>query len=488
MGRLESLPQSEEIVVPKTVKEVSSLPAGQRYNLENVRSAYELRAALYQVCEPASDPRSKALPSFVADALRPWIIKIDNYITRLMNPVVLAIKLSALHQLAAAQSSLVRTTSAGKVPDPATTPMTSAQPTLPTYLRDLAAQLEAAGQLFRSLRGGKAIDRWIVNIGSFLIWKAMLYYACRQCPPPARGVSSAPPKATPTSSRGKSLPLLRNNKRGHSPPPLAAPEHPHDRLVSEVAAFGAIISNFATPVLNSPAAPNEEALRSAKDVHQLCESYNLLPEIPSDDEGSQEEVELAHEAMHEALLALGAFELALRALKWPEELTAAFLYDDDDSSSSDDEDPARTPSAVFRLTGPGSPATRVAAEKARNNPQRKRLIPVKMPDPTLDRALDTLPPVITFHMLASRLQDFRLPHEIWDLPGGWEQYDSQLHGFSAGDNFKEEVGWEMVAELDRIRSHRPHAPEDTWEGLLRCAVKCEGVYCSSFFFFFFLHD
>lgn len=474
LGRLEAMPACAEVAVPKSLRDLTLQPAGQRYNLENVRSAYELRAALDQICLPTAEYSS--MPAFVADAMRPWAVKLDNYIARLINPLVLAIKLSAVETISAAKSSLTRTPSVGKVgADPTMTAATAAQTVLPFYLRDLKAQLEAAGQLLKSLRCHKDLDKWIVNIGSHLVWKAMLNYASRPCPPPLNQPSAIPPHVSRlnASSRGKALPLLRTKQRGGSPPPLAAPEDPHNRLVAEVAAFRAIISTFATPVLASPAPPDEEGLRNAKNVRELCEAFNLLSEIPSDDE-SNDEPELAHEAMHEALLALGSFELTVRALRWPDELTAAFIYDDDDSSS-DEEDPAQTPSAVFQLTGPGSPATRVAVERARQSKMPHRLVPVKMPEPTLDRALDTMPPLITFHLLASRLEDFRLPHEIWQLPGGWAQYDAQLHGFSAGENFKEEVGWEMVAELDRLRALRPLAAEDTWPALLRCAVKCEGA-------------
>lgn len=469
------MPASTEVYVPKAVKDLGAQPAGQRYNLENVRSAYELRAALDRICLPTAEFRE--MPAFVADALRPWSVKLDNYMSRLVTPLVLAVKLEAVETISAARSSLMRSSSTGKAgADPTMTAVTSAHLALPSYLRELRAQLEAAGQLFKSLGCHKDLDKWIVNIGSHLVWKGMLYYACRPCPPPVNRPSPIPAHVSRpqnTSSRGKALPLLRPKQRGGSPPPLATPEDPHTHLVSEVAAFRAIISAFATPVLTSPAPPDEDGLRNAKNVKELCDAFNLLPEIPSDDE-SDDEPELAHEAMHEALLALGSFELTIRALRWPDELTAAFIYDDDDSSSSDEEDPARTPSAVFQLTGPGSPATRVAAEKARQSKMPDRLVPVKLPDPTLDRALDTLPPLITFHLLASRLEGFRLPHEIWQLSGGWQQYDAQLQGFSVGDHFKEEVGWEMVAELDRMRALRPLAPEDTWPALLRCAVKCEG--------------
>lgn len=474
MGRLESMPTATEIFVPKSIKELNLQPAGQRFNLENVKSAYELRAALERVCQPNAE--YKSLPSFVADSLRPWSIKLDNFIARLMNPLVHAIKVGAADTVSAAKSPLSRVPSAGRVPEPTMTSISTPVAAQPVYLRELHNQLEAALQLLKSSNCDQEVDKWIVNIGSHLVWKAMLNYASRPCPPPGSKPSAVPGhlSRSNTPSRGKALPLLRNNKRGHSPPPGGIPDDPHERLVSEISTFRAVITTFTSTVLTSPAPPNEEALRAAGNINELCEVFDLLPEIPSDEEDDSEP-DLAHEAMHEALLALASFELSIRALKWPDELTAAFIYDDDESSSSDDDDPARKPSAVFQLTGPASPATRVAAEKAKQGQKPNRLIPLRMPNPDLDRALDTLPPLITFHMLASRIEDFRLPHEIWGLVGGWQQYDTQLNSFSAGDNFKEEVGWEMVAELDRARAHRQSHSEDTWAALLRCAVKCEGM-------------
>ena len=497
------------LFVPRTVRDLvpAALPVQQRFNFDIVRSAWFVRAALAATTAPE---QPKQLPTFVQDALFPWCSKLDVLIARIMTPLVAEIKRVCAGTIARAKDSVPRTNSgslivtADKTPVAAvaavgangtSTTATGAQG--PSYLRDLANQLDAVRKLFSEVLGcGTEADKWIVGVATHVTWKGMLAYAARPCPvsdsPPPTTVAMPPPirKSTSSGLRPKpTLPLLRssNGKRSPSPPNGASeaksPEDAsHIKLVNEVASFRAMIIAFAAGVLPSgdeSSLSKLDKLRRAGNVQEMCDAFALLPELPPEEEFQ----DLTKEAMYEALLALGSFELVLRALKWPEEIKIAFLYDDEDSSSSDDDDdvPRLTPSAVFNLVGPSSPATRVAAQRAKAAKQPlKAALPPRLPCETLDRALDTLPPLISFHLLASRLplarcHSFRLPHEAWNLQGGWAEYEVQLKGFASGEEFAEEVGWEMVSELNRLKTTDEGAriPEGAYEDLLRVAVQAE---------------
>lgn len=480
--------------LPKTTKDTQTIV--QRFNLENVKAAYEIRESLDRVvC-------NKDVPAFARDACLPWVHKFDTLVGQIVNPLLLEIKRSVGSIIARARNTVQRTQSNSAIAASLATQngvklhsaLLESVVGQPAYLLELAHQLEASLLLLRSLHTGKELEKWIVGIATFLTWKGMLAFAARPCPASAsasdEGISrpQIPPRKSATLRSRSAIPLLRASARRSPSPPgdaldkTSSGDQALNNMIKEVAAFRALVTAFSHSVSQVPfthSQAREDILNTAKTVKEMCEAFDLLPELDSDNEGE----DLVHEAMHEALLALGSFELTLRSLKWPDEVKLAFLYDDDDSSSSEDDADSRlTPSNVFNLVGPASPAARVAVEKAKKSPV-KALSPAKLPDPTLDRALDTMPPLITFHVLASRLptdrcHNFRLPHVIWKLPGGWDEYATQLSGFSTGESFAEEVGWQMVSELDRLKteemdSRGGRSSEGTWEDLLRVAVMAE---------------
>lgn len=475
--------------VPRTIADLSPTvqPASQRFNFEIVRAAYEMRHALNQICTSTAP----AMPSFVQDALLPWVGKFDGMIGRIMTPFIAEIKKSIAVTVSAARDAVQRTSSGHAL---ASQPATATIG--PIYMKELSGQLEAAKRLFDDvLRCGKESDKWTVSVATHITWKGMLAFAARPCPVPdqAAAVRPAPvphKKSSLIPSTSRSKLSLRNGRRSPSPPlrspstsiSLTPEEIAANKLIEEVAGFRQLIAQFANRVLpveaGESAAARNEQLRNAQTIEELCEAFALLPELPPAAEGEEED--LAEEAMHEAMLALSSFELVLRALKWPEELKTAFIWDDAEDSSSDEDDeslPRMTPSAIFGLVGPHSPATHVAAQRATPTKPIVKAALLKEPCADLDRALDTQPPLITFHLLASRLpagrcHSFRLPHEVWGLSGGWQEYEAQLKGFAMGEEWHEEVGWQMTAELDRLKQDSA-VPEGDWETLLRLAIIAE---------------
>jgi hypothetical protein len=461
---------------PKSARDLLP-PADRRFDFDIVKTAYELKAALQRACG------SEVVPAFARDALNTWVVNLEAIVNKIMNPFLLEIKKEVAVTIGRARSTLDRVSSGQTLASPALGAKAPAAVEGPAYLQDVAAQLDGTKKFLTGVLacGQEETDRWIVSIATHLTWKGMLAYAARPCPVDDLDLHSKPAPARPVKK--PSILSPKSGKRSPSPPAGSPRKTAASRLVDEITAFRTVIIHFTHDVLPGLVRPHTpaalQAMATAANVQALCEAFDLLPELDADEEG----MALTQEAMHEALLALSSFELTVRALRWPDELKIAFLYDDEDSSSSSDSDEdgvggkRLTPSTVFNLIGPSSPASRVAAEKARSPTAHRpsRVVPIKLPCQTLDRALETLPPLITFHLLVSRLPmarnyAFRLPHEIWQLAGGWDDYTAQLTGFATGESFAEEVGWQMVAELDRLKTE---GPEGVFEDLLRVAVASE---------------
>ncbi|GAA5937605.1 uncharacterized protein JCM15063_002065 [Sporobolomyces koalae] len=65
-----------------------------------------------------------------------------------------------------------------------------------------------------------------------------------------------------------------------------------------------------------------------------------------------------------------------------------------------------------------------------------------------------LHPLILLHLMLSRLPrslPFQLPHEIWALRGECDEYENELRGFAAAEEWAGEIAWEIKGEIVRVR-------------------------------------
>ena len=345
-------------------------------------------------------------PTAIRQALAPFRDRFDATVQRIVGPLLANLKAgisAAIARVEAAREQptvpVVPTLSqAGALRGALSLARTSGAPTVPSAVGPIASALEAARKAIDTL--GCDDGRWTVAIAMHAVWKGMLAIA-------ARDVRPAAVKVPPSPSR-----LVR----APSPPPSS-----DDAAVTDSIALLTIVRRF-TALVDAPAhLPSAAALAqgqpsadvvTCEPACRLCAGA-VLPEDVSDDEDDDaaDATELAREALQEATLALESFTVLLRACR------------------------ARDGVVALRaaLAGPGSAAS----------------------CPTLDRALETVPPLVLYHVLAAhaRAHDLAaraivLPHERWGST--WAEYERSLVGFRAADEFAGEVASELLAECERV--------------------------------------
>lgn len=426
----------------------------------------------------------------------------------------------------------------------------------PVWLRELGAVLDATSRMVGRLECGADGDKWLVSVGTHAVWKGMLSLAARRLPEddvPGAGGAGSTAAAVPSAPIAKTS-LFKTTKRadstGDSPPlgpvsitsasgnTLAASHHtpaimgaggttgahtstsPADvaliRLLGELELLESKLNSY---IFSLSAVPNidPDTLLSGKcpDAQQcgLCRTGRMFdPESDSDDEDDVEDIiqagGLAQYAMREAMQALSALIVVVRASRRASVLREALLADANEGDASvkgDDEDKVvagtrqddqnaivpLTPMAIIngsavesRTSAPLSPPPTPPAPKPTR--QLTETVPAGVPEhkaqapkvtvavcPTLVNALDTVPVLILLHLLASRLPKtvFRLPHEIWDSQQArnqdpnpktfdreqdkvdWRSYEKELRGFQAGEEWTAEIAWEMAGEVARAWAH-----------------------------------
>lgn len=417
-----------------------------------MRSAYELKEGLRAAGVGA--------PPFVGETLRPWVDKLEELMGRVMNPLVASVRLSvtaictrariAEPSVAVGQPELkstslpgaagLRSLSLGRTASANVAATTSVGP---VWIRELAAALETMAKLVGRLECGKDADKWLVSVGTCAVWKAMLALSARNVVEEV----AIPAAVVPAAPKG----LFKSAKRSPSPPaspPLAPIDSLHPRYPSPLSSSAEIAfvrllcelelleSRLTTFVNALSSAPHDNVLMSGTcdlvSACGLCKTGRTFDAESSDEEDEVDAGQgLAQCAMREALQALSAMIVVVRASARPEVLRQALLVD---AGASDPLVPL-TPLAL--LAGPPL----VPIEKERG--------PTICP--TLAHALDTLPTLILLHVLASRLPPsigFRLPHQVWGLE--WREYDKELRGFAAAEEWTAEIGWEMSGEVGRI--------------------------------------
>ncbi|GAA5910521.1 hypothetical protein JCM5296_003686 [Sporobolomyces johnsonii] len=363
----------------------------------------------------------------------------------------------------------------------------------PSWLRDATAVLDVAAKLFVRLDAKGDADKWAVSIATAAVWKGMLGCAARVISAPEdESTAQAVVVPQPTVAATTRNRLLGGVKKTPSPPAspdlpsvdLAAPsssiKRPSPpassaiafvRLISDLELLEQRLSAFLTASLSSPStvfAPSAPPAGACPGggACGLCKTGRTFdPESDSssdeDDDLSKRgpaagrESRLALSAMREAMQALSAMIVVVRASKDLKVLGAAL------SSSSTTAAAAQaplTPSALFALPPSPSPSPHTTTTPLPSTSiTLTSLSPINPLCATLHSALLELPPLILLHLVLSRVPrtlGLRLPHELWALRGGWREYEAELRGFAAGEEWAGEVGWEVRGEVARVEGER----------------------------------
>ncbi|KAL8279220.1 hypothetical protein RQP46_008476 [Phenoliferia psychrophenolica] len=496
LTRLSALPLPCEPFSPTSAKDLleANIPIAIRFNLQLVRCAYELKHNL------------ALAPPGVEDTLGPWKDKLDELMARVMGPLVVAIRggliaicarartvetvgtggttavsggsmmLDAAVKVAAAPRSL----SLGRV-GPAATPAGGAGP---PWIRDLAAFLGAVEKLILKLECGADADKWIVSIGTCAVWKGLLALSARkiveeQPASPsapavagaitvAKGLFKVAAKVTKSTPSPPESPKLHPAPLDSAVPTLAATgsqpalsDVAFIRLIGELELFEARLAHFTTVLSVAPAPPKHVMPGQCADASAcgLCKTGRKFDdkaqEEDDDDEADPTGARgLAQCAMREAMQALSAVIVVVRASggKWG-------MKD-----------------ALLRSAGAGSAAVHAVGTGAASptgNPSGW----TRVPCPTLLHALDTIPVLLLLHIFVSRLPPsvpFRLPHELWGLK--WDEYEAELRGFAAAEEWTPEIGWEMAGEVKRCEGIKGLNDEAMSRlALLRVAIESRDV-------------
>lgn len=378
---------------------------------------------------------------------------------------------------------------------PSTASAAAAATAGPAWLRDLSCRLEAFARLVARLECAADADKWIVSVATTACWKGMLNLGARSIG--AVGGPGAPSeKERPVSRRGLlgGVGIKKTPSPPQSPPlpsvDMAGAPHAHAhvapspadiafvRLLSDLELLEARLQAFLVASLSTPAivlAPSFAAGSSAESCPAsthlpagcgLCRTGRTFDDESSDSSDSEDDGEVDHprggaapseprresrlvlSAMREAMQALSAMVVVVRASRDPEVVKLALQgpppAPDEKAASAQ----PMTPSAMFALSTP-APAVTVVPPSCSLSPSC----------PTLHSALLALPPLVLLHLLASRVSaatTFRLPHEVWALRNGWAEYAAELRGFAAGEEWAQEVAWEMHNEVERVL----HAAKD----------------------------
>jgi len=366
----------------------------------------------------------------------------------------------------------------------------------PIWLQEITTIFEVSAKLFSRLEAKQDTDRWAVGIAIAATWKGMLGCSARIIsedgivPSSPSNSSSASSLSTTTPAVALPAPvknrLLGGVKKTPSPPPSpplpavslagtgsinAAPSTSNAtisfvRLISDLELFEHRLTTFLQSTLSSPqvvfhpsAAPID--ICPGAPSCGLCKTGRTFDEESdsSDEEGGDhstgapgKESRLALSAMREAMQALSSMIVVVRASRDLKVIEQA-LKTDQHSSPPKASNAPLTPSDLFAL-GPAKPSNSTNLPLPSNGITIVSPSPAHPLCPTLRSAIIDLHPLILLHLILSRLPrtlPFRLPHEIWGLRGGWNEYESELRGFAAGEEWAGEVAWEVKSEIVRVR-------------------------------------
>ena len=480
--------------VPTTPKELAAIPASLKYNIQVLACAVEIKRGLVAAAY------ERGLPSFVADGLKPWTQKFGELVDRVMNPLILSFKVAARetceHGRTFDDSHLRPATpkSAANAGKPNGHHHGQQSQPAPVWIRNLGSLLETFATLVQRVGSGKMLDPWLVNVGTFAVWKAMLVLSMRNVadadvappllsppvtnagqtfvPPPSRGAGAQRSaglfgkKPSPPASPAPSMATLDSGSASSTPNGM----HPATvRTLQELETLERVFDDYNRH-LSAPLAPppapqaafeHQPQTCAHVDACSLCKTGRRFDPESSDDSDDDEQQQpsagrdasaLAQYAMREAMQALSAQIIVTRASANPGALMDALVRPD-----------------VPQHGKPLSPADLLDSEKAAVSREKKRA-----PCATLLFALDTMPTLLLLHLIVSHVSPtvgVRLPHEVWQMD--FTTYVKELRGFRAAEEWLVEVAAELAAELERVQHVAPHqAKEDkAWLELLAVALR-----------------
>lgn len=485
LSRLSALLLPLESSIPLSAKEVDTLPLSQRYNFQIVRCAYELKVGLVTACDGA--------PPFVAETLGPWVGKLDELISRIMSPVITSIRVAVsgiCERAIVAETAPTSMVPAGDAPPKTPTTSSSAQfrslsmgraapasaqASGPSWIADLTALFEGTSKLFDRMECGQDAEQWFASVGTHAVWKGMLALSARKVVADAGGATLHP---AVTASKGlfksakrspsppASPPLRPNSADGLHPLPFGSTkeEAPCVRVLCELELFESRLATFSLPLC--AASHDHVLLVGACDPAApcgLCRTGRQFDAESSEDE--DDDAGLAECAMREAMQALSAMIVVVRATARPKDIEEALLFAAGASASTAS---VVTKPAIANGLTPLTPAALLLNSRGAALPSsplsncsslplvpETSSAPSGTPCPTLLHALDTIPILILLHLLASRLPatlEFQLPHQVWNLE--WKAYAKELRGYAAAEEWTPEIGWEMAGEIARCAAEK----------------------------------
>ncbi|KAK4049832.1 hypothetical protein OIV83_003888 [Microbotryomycetes sp. JL201] len=485
---------------PMTGKEADTISPALRFNLQIVQCAYQVKRALLRASHAPA-------PSFVGDALRPWAEKLGEVMARVMNPLITSIRISV--SLICGKARLgesADTISGSSIASGASTPtlgvssshhkhggVRSLAPTIsrpstpqgpalqgPAWLRELSGILEGTAKMISRLDCGADADKWLVSVATHTVWKGMLSLAARKMPDneEQQGAVLTSSHSGSSASTGSSKPgLFKSTKRNASPPgggspPLHAAHLPQSttsstspsdvafvRLIGELELLEQRLQLFMHVLSSQPRVDPSTLHTGCQDVSKcgLCKTGRQFDAESSDDEDVEEIAQaggLAQYAMREAMQALSAMIIVVRASRQVDVLREAILLDgfagEGQARTTDDKPSELTPLTPMALINGTAPAVNDTAGGSNAVPNKTLDAPVFV-CPTLARALAEVPVLILLHLLASRLPTsipFKLPHELWNID--WRSYEKELRTFQAGEEWTPEVAWEMATQVNNV--------------------------------------
>ncbi|GAA5878903.1 hypothetical protein JCM3774_004365 [Rhodotorula dairenensis] len=419
------------------------------------------------------------------------------------------------------------------------------------WIRDLAGQFDAFGKVISRLECGVDADKWIVTVATAAAWKGMLNLAARPVVAASSSSSAPKtPSVSGSSESSMHSPQPEKPRRGlllggakktpsppHSPPlPAAAAaagnkdfsatagEHAHAdvafvRLLFDIESLEARLKAFLASSLSTPAHVLAPAFAASVECPAastaagcgLCRTGRTFDDDSSESEDddddndhaaangsgdprlhrpgheSARESRLALSAMREAMQALSAAIVVVRASHHLDALRAAVeirgaavtIAPAATTTPGLETPQPMTPSTLFARSGapPAAipPSTSMLAARAPAVPAAP-LQSSLATCPTLNSALLTMPPLVLLHLVAARVSApfaavgiveetekrrgelaLRLPHETWNLREGWTEYVSELRGFAAGEEWAPEVAVELGTEAKRVLAARKEA-------------------------------
>ncbi|KAG0146962.1 hypothetical protein CROQUDRAFT_670864 [Cronartium quercuum f. sp. fusiforme G11] len=432
IGRLDPLlvsatTEPTALYLPKNVKEVdNSLPLVLRYNIEVIKSAWVIRNSLEEICDGKGWEGDGPVPKVLIEGLQPFEFKLDAIVQRFMGPYLIKIKEVVMDKIlnfrneSISLHSHIRGLPLGLSKSTSGIGLNGNNSTSTNdNMNELSLMLEGIRKLLMiKLNCGNDSKTWIVSIGSQAVWKALLAFSSRPGLIIRNNLQTVPPIHHDNSigiSRSARH-ILRSATTRRSPSPTTSSEYLiYTELSNETKTFYNIIASFVKGIAGLGTSNRPNSPLSTNELDCIFCSHGFLV-----NENQDNDDDLVRDAMNEALEAFSSFRLILLSLLHPKKLIDCL-----ESSST-------------TTTKGGSIICK-----------------------TLNKALQEIPPLILLHLLISRIKDFKLPHQIWNI--SWNEYCQLLKGFGAAEVWCKEIGIEVLNEVKRLKFEKRQQSQDKKE-------------------------